>query len=289
MKIVKFRSPAKINFRLDVLNKRNDGYHDLRMLNSAINLYDDIECTLIEKGIIVECENDDTVPNGEGNIVYQVAKEILAYSNKNIGVKIKIKKNIPSAAGMGGGSSNAATVLMGLNDMLRINLSKDKLAKIGLRFGADVPFFIHETPAIAKGVGEKIEKIKKMPKLPLILVTPNIKIHTKWAFEKFEALNDNRPVKPVDEEAEELPDQFTTKKSIIRFLNNDLERVTISKYPILDELKTMLTKLGALAAQMTGSGPTVFGIFPNVEKAQAAFAKLNNKIPECRVFYVENI
>src|SRR5687768_15473550 len=112
MKVIKLKSPAKVNFRLDVLQKRSDGYHDLCMINSAVNLYDDIECTLIERGIIVDVENDEHVPVGEQNIVYGVAKEILAYSNKNIGVHIKIRKNIPSAAGMGGGSSNAATVLM---------------------------------------------------------------------------------------------------------------------------------------------------------------------------------
>lgn len=288
MKIIKLKSPAKLNFRLDVLDKRTDGYHDLRMINSAINLYDEIECTLIERGIIVECENDTSVPNGEDNITYQVAKEILAYSNKNIGVKILIKKNIPSAAGMGGGSSNAASVLMGLNEMLKINLSKEKLAQIGVRFGADVPFFIYQTAAVATGIGEKIEKIKKMPKLPMVILSPNIKVPTKWVFERYAALNDNQPVaiKPLDEA---IPEQFPTKKSVIKFLNNDLEPVTVAKYPVLNELKSVLEKLGALATQMTGSGPAVFGIFPDVESAQAAYAKLNNKITECRVFCVENI
>lgn len=288
MKIIKLKSPAKLNFRLDVLEKRTDGYHDLRMINSAINLYDEIECTLIERGIIVECENDNSVPNGEDNITYQVAKEILAYSNKNIGVKINIKKNIPSAAGMGGGSSNAASVLMGLNEMLKINLSKEKLAQIGVRFGADVPFFIYQTAAVATGIGEKIEKIKKMPKLPMVILAPNIKVPTKWVFERYAALNDNQPVaiKPLDEA---IPEQFPTKKSVIKFLNNDLEPVTVSKYPVLNELKSVLEKLGAMATQMTGSGPAVFGIFPDVESAQAAYAKLNNKITECRVFCVENI
>lgn len=287
MKVIKLKSPAKVNFRLDVLQKRSDGYHDLRMINSAISLYDDIECTLIERGIQVDVENDEHVPMGEKNIVYGVAKEILAYSNKNIGVHIKIKKNIPSAAGMGGGSSNAATVLMGLNEMLKINLSKDKLMKIGVRFGADVPFFILESPAIAMGVGDQLSRIKKMPKLPMVLITPNIKVPTKWAFEKYAASNDNVAVRPASEE--EIPVQFTTKKSIIKFLNNDLEHVTIGKYPVLNDIKKVLTKLGAMAAQMTGSGPTVFGIFPTAESAQAACDKLNKTITDCRVFFAQNL
>lgn len=289
MKIVKCKAPAKINYRLDVVNKRSDGYHELRMINSAVTLYDDIEIELIERGIIVECENDDSVPSGENNIVYQVAKEILAYSNKNIGVKIKIKKNIPSAAGMGGGSSNAAAVLMELNQMLKINLSKDKLIKIGVRFGADVPFFILQAPAVAEGVGEKLQKIKKMPKLPMVLVSPNLKVPTKWAFERYETLESAPCVDGEDSVGEEgIPLQFTTKKSVVRFLNNDLERVTMEKYPALKNIKEALNKLGALASQMTGSGPTVFGIFPNQEAAQEACDRLS-KIKDCRVFLVENI
>lgn len=285
MKVMKLKSPAKINFRLDVLNKRRDGFHDLCMINSSINIYDEIECSLIEKGIVVEVENDENVPEGENNIVYQVAKEILAYSNKNIGVHIKIKKHIPSAAGMGGGSSNAAYVLMGLNEMLKINLSKDKLMKIGLRFGADVPFFIFQAPAVAKGVGEQLAKIKRMPKLPMVIITPNIKVPTKWVFDCL-ASNDNVP---QNRNFDDIPDCFTTKKSVIKYLNNDLETVTIGKYPVLNDLKNVLEKLGALATQMTGSGPTVFGIFPTLEKAQTAFDKLNNKIGDCRVFLAENI
>jgi 4-diphosphocytidyl-2-C-methyl-D-erythritol kinase len=142
MKVLKLKSPGKINLRLDVIGKRADGYHDLQMINSLVNVYDDIEIELIDKGLIVECTNDTNVPSGEENIVYKVAKEIMAYSNKNIGVCIRIHKHIPSSAGMGGGSSNAACVLMGLNDLLKINLPKDKLMKIGVKFGADVPFFI---------------------------------------------------------------------------------------------------------------------------------------------------
>ena len=281
MKVVKCKSPAKLNYRLDVLNKRQDGFHDLRMINSAITLFDEIEIELIEKGIEVECVGDETVPQGEGNIVYEVAKEILAYSNKNVGVKITIHKNIPSAAGMGGGSSNAAHVLMALNTMLKINLPKDKLMKIGARFGADVPFFILEAPAIAEGVGDKLSRIKKMPKLPIVLVSPKLQVPTKWAFEMFEDAE-------ADNEDDDIPNQFTTKKSVVRYMNNDLESVTLQKYPALNDIKAALTKLGALASQMTGSGPTVFGIFPDQETAQNAHDRLK-KIKDCRVFLVENI
>lgn len=287
MKVMKLRSPAKINVRLDVLGKRKDGYHDLRMINTAVGIYDDIDCELIEKGIQVVCHNDANVPDGEKNIVYSVAKEILAYSNKNVGVKITINKNIPSAAGMGGGSSNAATVLMGLNEMLKINLAKSKLLNIGLRFGADVPFFIMQSPAIATGVGEQITKIKKMPKLPLLIVTPNIKVATKWVFEKFEPSNDNEPKNVIFDA--ELPVHYATKKSVIKYLNNDLESVTVQAYPVVQDIKVALLKTGALACQMTGSGPSVFGIYANKEAAEAACVKMQSAITDCRIFMTENI
>jgi len=290
MKVVKLRSPAKINVRLDVLGRRNDGYHDLRMINTPINIFDDIECEITEKGITVECENDANVPDGEKNIVYGVTKEILAYSNKNVGVNIKIKKNIPSSAGMGGGSSNAATVLMGLNELLKINLSKDKLMNIGKRFGADVPFFILGGPAIAEGIGEDLSKIKKMPKLPLVIITPNVPVSTKWVYERYNAANDNVPkgkTTQIDEDG--LPLQYITKKSVIKYLNNDLESVTVEKYPVVADIKKLLTKLGAMACQMTGSGPTVFGIFPNKDVAEVASKKITANISDCRVFFAENI
>lgn len=290
MKVVKLKSPAKINVRLDVLSKRQDGYHDLRMINTSVSLYDDIECEITDKGIRVECENDGSVPSGENNIVYGVTKEILAYSNKNVGVHIKIKKHIPSSAGMGGGSSNAASVLMGLNEILKINLSKDKLMKIGLKFGADVPFFIFGGPAIARGIGEDLSKIKKMPKLPLVLITPNIPVSTKWVYERFTAANDNAPVMVNSPETlDELPQQFVTKRAVVKCLHNDLESVTVEKYPIVNDIKKLLKKLGAMGSQMTGSGPTVFGIFPTNEMAAMACNKIKANLSDCRVFLAENI
>jgi 4-diphosphocytidyl-2-C-methyl-D-erythritol kinase len=285
MKVLKLKSPGKINVRLDVLNKRSDGFHDLRMINTAVSVFDDIEFELIERGIVVDCENDTNVPSGEGNIVYNVIKEILAYSNKNVGVHVRIHKNIPSSAGMGGGSSNAATVMLGLNELLKINLSKEKLMKIGVRFGADVPFFIYNAPAIATGIGENMTRIKKMPKLPLVLITPNIKVPTKWVFERY-AMPGQEAERPHDEA---IPVEFSTKKSLIRFLNNDLERVTIEKYPVVKELKAMLIKAGALAAQMTGSGPTVFGIFTDKEGAEKAGNRMRDKFPDFHVRVAENI
>lgn len=285
IKSLKLKAPGKINLRLDVLGKRSDGYHDLRMLNSSVSIFDDIEIEIIDKGIEVVCENDPTVPSGEENIVYQATKEIMAYSNKNVGVRITINKMIPAGAGMGGGSSNAAAVLMGLNQLLKVQLSKEKLMSIGLRFGADIPFFLYGAPAIATGVGETLAKVKKIPKMPLVIIFPNQTVATKVIYEKFRsdasiAANDNS-----------LPDEYTTKKAVVKVLGNDLEQITSKQYPIVNELKELLLKSGAMGAQMTGSGPSVFGIFSDKEKAEKAFKKLQVKAEEnnWRIFLTENL
>jgi 4-diphosphocytidyl-2-C-methyl-D-erythritol kinase len=280
MKTIKLKAPAKVNLRLDVLSKRSDGYHDLRMLNSAVSLFDDIEINIVEKGITVECYNDPLVPSGEANIAFQATKEIMAYSNKNVGIHININKNIPSGAGMGGGSSNAASVILGLNQMLHINLSRDKLIKIGGRFGADIPFFLYGSPAMATGIGENLTKIKKLPKMPLVIITPNLSVSTKAIYEKYQVNGNGH---------DEFPTEFPTKKAVVKFLNNDLEKVTAKQYPIVNELKELLIKHGALAAQMTGSGPSVFGIFSDRETAEKAYKKLSSKEENYRIFLAENI
>lgn len=283
MKVLKLKSPGKINLRLDILGKKSDGYHELRMLNSMVNIYDELEISSIEKGVEVECDNDPNVPNGEENIVYGAAKEIMAYSNKNIGIKIKITKNIPTAAGMGGGSSNAASVIMALNDMLKINLPEEKLHKIGLRFGADIPFFLFGESAIATGIGENLERVK-LPKLPLIIMCPNIAVSTKSVFSRY----DGNGKKKNDLE---FPDKFPTKKTVVKFIKNDLEEVTPAHVPEIDEIKGLLKEQGALASQMTGSGPAVFGIFPDKEKAEKAYDALVGQATEkeWKIFLAENI
>lgn len=283
MKTLKLKSPGKINLRLDVLGRRHDGYHELRMINSAVSIYDDIEVEVIDRGIEVNCENDPMVPSGDDNIVFRATKEIMAYSNKNVGIRINIKKNIPSAAGMGGGSSNAATVILGLNQLLKIQLPREKLMVIGARFGADIPFFLYGSPAIATGIGENLTKIKKLPKMPMVIVSPNVAVPTKSVYEKY-----NGGVKSVG--SVEIPQSFPTKKTVIKFLNNDLEEVTCKQYPVVDEIKDLLVKYGAMGAQMTGSGPTVFGIFPDKEKAERAMRKIAQKADgQWRVFQAENI
>lgn len=283
MKTLKLKSPGKVNLRLDVYRKRADGYHEVRMLNSAVSLYDEIQIDVIDRGVEVLCAHNLQVPSGEQNIVYAAAKEIMAYSNKNVGVRIQIDKKIPIASGMGGGSSNAATVISGINQLLKINLPREKLINIGLRFGSDIPFFLYGSPAIATGIGENLLKIKKLPHLPLVLVSPNVSVLTKNIYERYQPNGNNR-------EEMELPREYSTKKAVIRMLHNDLEAVTTKQHPIINDIKNLLLKLGALAAQMTGSGPTVFGIFADKETAEKAHKRLSQKGEgQWQVFMAENV
>ena len=282
MKTLKLKSPGKVNLRLDVLSRRADGYHELRMLNSAVSVYDDVEIEIIERGIVVECTNDPLAPTGEDNIVYRAAKEIMAYSNKNVGVQIRITKQIPTGAGMGGGSSNAAAVIQGVNQLLKINLPKEKLMKIGVRFGADIPFFIFGSPAIATGIGENLTRVKRLPSLPMVIVHHNIFVSTQSVYERY------RP--NVGPAKEEMPVEFPTKKAVAKFLHNDLESVTVKQYPVVTSIKEQLMKLGALGASMTGSGPSVFGIFADREAAEKAYKRLVHKgNGDTRVFMAENV
>lgn len=275
-------SHAKINLRLDVVGKRSDGYHDLLNFMERVTLYDEIEIKITEKGLSVTCDHED-VPSDETNIAYKALKEILAYSSRNVGVQIHIKKKIPIASGMGGGSSNAAAVIKGVNQLLKLKMSKEKLIKIGLKVGADVPFFLFEGPALAQGVGEQLKKVKVMPKLLFLIVNPGIKVSTRMVYNKF--YQDGRSVNP-----DEIPNSFRTKRDIVKIMHNDLEKVTIKEFPIIGEIKNELVKSGAIASMMTGSGPTVFGLYSDKAKLTKAFEKMEKKAQEgWQVFMAENL
>lgn len=276
-----FRSPAKLNIRLEILSKRKDGYHDLRLLNTPISLCDHLKVHLVEKGIRVTAHDDPSVPSGEENIAHHACKEILAYSNKNIGVEIDIFKKIPAAAGLGGGSSNAATVLIALNQMLKIGLSKEKLMRIGLKLGSDVPFFLFGGAAIVAGIGEKLHRVKTVPKFHALLVVPRLEVSTAWAYREYRGASKH----PL----EELPTSYRTKKALCQVMLNNLESVTQKRYPVVQKIKQTLLHHKAIAAQMSGSGPSVFGIYASDIAAKAAYEQFRNKYANWRCYLVENL
>lgn len=264
--MIKRASPAKVNLYLKVLGKREDGYHNIATLMQRISLYDEMEFSPRDEGIVVKCPCS-TLPENEGNIVYKAAKSLLSHASCSAGVEITIKKGIPIAAGLGGGSSNAATTLMVLNDLMEFNYSAQDLMEIGTGLGADVPFFVLGKTAWAFGIGNRLQVTGNIPRLWFVLINPLFEVSTKMIY-------GNLNLRLTTKEKKFTVPMFCTVDGVVRALRNDLERVTVKLHPILQKLKQLLIAQGALGSLMSGSGPTVFGIFADEKSALVAEEKL---------------
>jgi 4-diphosphocytidyl-2-C-methyl-D-erythritol kinase len=267
MDSIELSSHAKINLRLDVLRKRADGYHDISTVLQKISLRDELRIAISKRDIKVICDNHQ-VPINEGNLAYTAAKAILNRYEIKGGVSISIKKNIPVAAGLGGGSSNAASTLAGINQLFGLGISKQELMKTGRDIGADVPFFIFGETALATGIGNRLEKIEMIPKLWLLLITPDIQVSTAWAYESLRMGLTSKPINI------NIPNYINDLNEIITILSNDLEKVVIPRYPIIQRIKEELINKGAKGSLMSGSGSTVYGIFSSKDEAKEAYARL---------------
>lgn len=261
MTAIQLKAPCKVNYRLDVLRRRPDGYHDLRMIMQRVDLCDTITLGLSDMpGVRVACGSAG-VPDGPDNIAWRAADALLQRSDRRSGIDIVIDKKIPVAAGLGGGSSDAATVLMGVNNLLHLGLSEQELMAIGVTLGADVPFFIFERTALAEGIGELLTPLDTVPPAWIVLVNPRVPVSTAWVYQNLELTN--RPPVPI------LSRSFGTVHDLCAVLANDLEAVTIARYPIIREIKERLLHEGAAGSLMSGSGPTVFGVFEDEAAARA--------------------
>jgi 4-diphosphocytidyl-2-C-methyl-D-erythritol kinase len=262
-------SPAKVNLRLEILKRREDGYHELRTLLQKISLHDTLHFSLKkEKGVSINTDHPK-LPIGKDNLVYKAAQSMLKVSDYKGGVCIEIEKRIPLGAGLGGGSSNAATTLKAMNQLLKSNLSKKELMEMGLEIGADVPFFFLEGAAIGLGIGEQLKK-KELPILWYVLIYPNFEVSTRWAYENFVLTNQQFHFN--------LHKFLRTPEGISRILLNHLEEVVSEKYPQISIMKKILLSAGALGTLMTGSGPTVFGLFPEGKSAAGAYEKIRKLV-----------
>lgn len=278
--IRRFLAPAKINLYLQVLGKRPDGYHELGMIMQRVSLYDRIGISLLENpGVRVLCEGVVLPPGGE-NIASSAARRILALSGKNCGVEISIDKRIPVAAGLGGGSSDAATVLEGLNEMLELGLSREALMAEGSRLGADVPFFLFKSAAWATGIGDVLQKVEGLPPVWYVLVNPGVAVSTAWVYQNLGLTSGGGAAK--------LPGFSGTEKGLVSLLRNDLEGVTARRFPVVEEIKEKLLAHGAAGALMSGSGPTVFGIFAEESSASRALESLSAEAG-WKVFLVQSL
>ncbi|ALC17430.1 4-diphosphocytidyl-2-C-methyl-D-erythritol kinase [Desulfuromonas soudanensis] len=272
-----FLAPAKINLCLHVVGKRPDGYHELAMLMQRVSLYDTVRIALVaEGGVRVVCKGVDLPPGGE-NIAARAARRMLELSGADCGVEIVIDKAIPVAAGLGGGSSDAAAVLMGLDEMLSTALGKERLMAEGGKLGADVPFFIFKEPAWATGIGDCLETVPSLAPFWYVLVNPGVAVSTAWVYQNLGLTSPGTVAR--------MPGFLETTAGVVRLLHNDLEGVTIPRYPVIASLKERLLGLGAAGALMSGSGPTVFGVFEGVEAARAACEELAT-VPGWRSFLV---
>jgi 4-diphosphocytidyl-2-C-methyl-D-erythritol kinase len=264
VKSLTLKAPAKVNYLLDVIRRRPDGYHDLRMVMQRINLCDEISISLTESPeLSVGCGRGG-VPDGPANIAWKAGRAMLDLADSGEGAAIAIAKNIPVAAGLGGGSSDAATVLMGMNQLLGLDLSDQELMRIGVKLGADVPFFIFKKTALAEGIGEQLRAMPPMPRLWVLLVNPGVHVSTAWVYQNLRLTSRSGLAK--------LPEIFKTAEDVCSILSNDLESVTIPAFPVIDDIKRAMLARGALGAMMSGSGPTVFGLFRDRENAEMACA-----------------
>ena len=262
-------SPAKVNLRLEILKRREDGYHELRTLLQKISLHDTLHFSFKkEKGVSINADHPK-LPIGKDNLVYKAAQSMLKVSDYKGGVCIEIEKRIPLGAGLGGGSSNAATTLKAMNQLLKSNLSKKELMEMGLEIGADVPFFFLEGAAIGLGIGEQLKK-KELPILWYVLIYPNFEVSTRWAYQNFVLTNQQFHFN--------LHKFLKSPEGISRILLNHLEEVVSKKYPQIGIMEKILFSARALGALMTGSGPTVFGLFQDDKSATGAYAKIKKSV-----------
>ncbi|MBO7386617.1 MAG: 4-(cytidine 5'-diphospho)-2-C-methyl-D-erythritol kinase [Lachnospiraceae bacterium] len=272
MDIIKRKAYAKINLCLDVLGKREDGYHEVSMIMQTIGLSDDVTLRKQDEGISLSVNGAD-LPTDESNLAYKAAKLMIDTYEIKGGVKISLKKSIPVAAGLAGGSSDAAAVMLGMNELYNLGKTKDDLSTLGVKIGADVPYCIKGGTALAEGIGEKLTPLPEAPGATILIAKPDIAVSTK---EVYTALN----VK----ELKAHPDVDGMTKAIVRHdldgvierMGNVLENVTIKKFPVIDDIKQLMKEHGAENAIMSGSGPTVFGIFYDQRTAAECFGIVKN-------------
>lgn len=261
---------AKINLSLDIVGKREDGYHLLEMIMQAVELHDEVILTEKKAGISLSCDKS-YVPVDERNIAYKAAKLIMEETGLKSGIHIHINKNIPVAAGLAGGSTDAAAVLKGMNAMFSLGLSYEELKVLGLKLGADVPYCIEGGTALCEGVGERITKLESFSGYVVVLVKPPFGVSTKEVYGAFNLEKIKRHV-----ETKKLIDSLAKSdlNGVHYYSRNLLENVVIQSYPVIKSIKQRVVKTGARVTLMSGSGPTVYGIYENKETAVRALDEL---------------
>ena len=270
---LQLRAMGKINLSLDVVRRREDGYHDVRMIMQTVRMFDRIKMNRIPEPEIRLSANLHFLPTGESNLAYRAAKLMMERHSIESGVSIDLQKYLPVSAGMAGGSTDAAAVLYGMNWMFHLGESQESLMDVAKGLGADVPYCLMRGTALAEGIGEKLTRLPPCPDCYVLLVKPPVSVSTKFVYENLH-LDENTRHPDIDGMQEAI--RRGDLKGVAALAGNVLESVTIPAYPIIGEIKQMLLEMGALTSLMSGSGPTVFGLFDNYELVQRAKEQMNS-------------
>ena len=284
-KSLTLKAPAKINLFLKILHRRADGYHEIVSVMQKVALFDILHISRQGESISLSCQGSQ-LPENRDNIVYKAADIFFSATGIAPGVQIVLEKNIPIAAGLGGGSSDAAMVLLGLNTLLEASLDTERLKDMGLQLGADVPFFVQDySAAVATGIGENLQKVEPISDYWILLVNPGFMVSTKRVYENFPLTSSSNPY--ILARGRKMPsDLHKVPPGFFEELGNDLEVVTINQYPEIGDIKKEFKKSGAAAVLMSGSGPTVFGLFSGEKEAQRSFVRFAEEYGD-KVFLVK--
>lgn len=274
MKEIDLKAMAKINLSLDVVRRREDGYHEVRMIMQTVNLYDEITLKKTTTAGINVITDVEFLPTNQDNLVYKAAKLLMDEFQIQEGLEITLKKSIPVAAGMAGGSADAAAVLLGVNELFSLSLSKEQLMERGVKIGADVPYCVLGGTALAEGIGEKLTPLSDAPECYVLIAKPDIEVSTKFVYENLHA-NQLKVHPDIDGMIEEI--QQGSLLGVADKMGNVLETVTVKAYPVIQEIKDTMKQNGAVNSMMSGSGPTVFGLFDTKELAQQAEEALKTR------------
>lgn len=265
---ISLKALAKINLGLDVVRRREDGYHEVRMIMQTIHLYDRLDIAKCQEPGIHITSNLSFLPVNENNLIYKAGKMLMDEFGIASGVTVRLNKRIPVAAGMAGGSTDAAAMLYGMNELFDLKLKRSDLMERGVKIGADVPYCILRGTALAEGIGEQLTALSPMVKCPVLIAKPQISVSTKFVYENLK-LDENTLHPDIDRLIRDIENKDL--QAIAGHMGNVLESVTIPNYPIIAEIKELMKKSGAVNAMMSGSGPTVFGLFADEKTAQRAY------------------
>lgn len=279
----RIKAYAKINLGLDVVRRLENGYHEVKMVMQTVGIYDVLDFKRIQNGIVITTDSGE-LPTNEDNLIYKAAKLMMEQYHISEGVEIHLEKNIPIAAGMAGGSTDAAATLKGMNRLFDLGCTLKDLMELGVKIGADVPYCVMGGTALAEGIGEKLTPLAPAPDCYVLVAKPDINVSTKYVYEHLDAQEIIKHP-DIDGMVEAIAEE--SLQGILDRMENVLETVTVSAYPVIQTIKDRMKELGAINSLMSGSGPTVFGIFVEKDMARRAYDKLEEEQLAKQIFLTE--